>query len=656
MLAAPVATAIGFGFAFFQWTNGKKSNSAQSQLYRRPPEFGDRFSEARDQFGNRTDELKREGDRLANAESELSYLKERHDSLIAQLGSDASSVLHREQRHLQESTVKLTELDARHGQDIEAIDREMLRLEQQITTLGQSVETLEIQHTRLAADMNAAQLDLANHDARIEQAMRGPDVETGDIEFQLLELASVIRKQSGIPLDHSSVASIDGYLAEQQKQADFLQQQLHNQRDSLATANSDVKHRESNEPLSKYESLNVEISELSRDQPLVEQSLSDATDGLNASKHELDTALSSLNRIEGQLQSKRNDISSSAVCENESGESVLAALRQQLADIINALASDTQNSSLNKDQLEKNIEDMESTCVAFRNALETHKQKADELSFEVSAMQEKAGQSIGKLNELEAQVNENAKQDAQATIDEAISSSEGVLNKNTPLPQQLESLTARYNEANTQARNSNKVLNQSRGKLELIGGSVLSDQVRRQSETVQRLRREATDFQKKCEAEKHLLEALSEHNEEHSAHLGRMLAPTVSKKFGELTGSRYGGFSLAPTLKAKGIRVDGADRDYSQLSIGTRQQLAVLVKLSLAAQLKACLVLDDQLVQSDAARLAWFREALRSSSHDFEHQIIVITCRPEDYDAPFENENLDSSVNLTRRMKRSVNS
>ena len=654
LLAAPVATVIGFGFAFFQWTNGRKSKSALSQFERRPPEFGDRFSEVRDQFGNRTDELKREGDRLANAESDLSYLRERHDTLLAQLGSDASSVLQREQLRLQESTVKLTELDARHGQEIEALDREMLQLEQEIKTLGQSIETLEVQHTRLAADSNAAQLDLANHDARIEQAIRGHNVETGDIEFQLLELASVVRKQSGIALDHSSVASIEGYLAEQQKLADILEQQLHNQRDSQATAKSDVKHREGNEPVSKLESLNAEISELSRDQPLVEQSLSDATDALNTLKHKLDTALSNLSRIEGQLQSRRNDISSSAVRENESGESALAALQQQLADKMDALANDTQNSSLNKDQLEKNIEDMESTCAAFRNALDAHKQKADELSFEVSAMQEKAGQSKGKLDELKAQVDEKAKQDAQATIDEAISSSDGMLKRNTPIPQQLESLTARYNEANTQARNSNKVLNQSRGKLELIGGSVLSDQVRRQSETVQRLRREATEFQRNCEAEKHLRDVLSEHNEEHSAHLGRVLAPSVSKQFGELTGSRYGGFSLAPTLQAKGVRANGGEREYSDLSIGTRQQLAVLVRLSLAAQLQASLVLDDQLVQSDATRLAWFRDALRRSAHDSNHQIIVITCRPADYSAPFESGDLDSSIDLKHHLKSVV--
>ena len=102
------------------------------------------------------------------------------------------------------------------------------------------------------------------------------------------------------------------------------------------------------------------------------------------------------------------------------------------------------------------------------------------------------------------------------------------------------------------------------------------------------------------------------------------------------------------------MRADGVDREYTELSIGTRQQLAVLVKMALAAQLEACLVLDDQLVQSDTARLAWFREALRSSAHESKHQIIVITCRPEDYDAPFKSDDFDSSVDLAQQMKRVV--
>ena len=65
-------------------------------------------------------------------------------------------------------------------------------------------------------------------------------------------------------------------------------------------------------------------------------------------------------------------------------------------------------------------------------------------------------------------------------------------------------------------------------------------------------------------------------------------------------------------------------------------------------------MLDDQLVQSDATRLAWFRDALRRSAHDSNHQIIVITCRPADYSAPFESGDLDSSIDLKHHLKSVV--
>ena len=47
-------------------------------------------------------------------------------------------------------------------------------------------------------------------------------------------------------------------------------------------------------------------------------------------------------------------------------------------------------------------------------------------------------------------------------------------------------------------------------------------------------------------------------------------------------------------------------------------------------RLQTALVLDDQLVHSDGARLNWFRERLRSSVREHCHQVIVFTCRPGD--------------------------
>jgi hypothetical protein len=65
------------------------------------------------------------------------------------------------------------------------------------------------------------------------------------------------------------------------------------------------------------------------------------------------------------------------------------------------------------------------------------------------------------------------------------------------------------------------------------------------------------------------------------------------------------------------------------MSVGTREQLSTLYRLSLAEYLQTALVLDDQLVQSDESRMDWFRALLKEKTRSF--QVIVFTCRPRDY-------------------------
>ena len=75
--------------------------------------------------------------------------------------------------------------------------------------------------------------------------------------------------------------------------------------------------------------------------------------------------------------------------------------------------------------------------------------------------------------------------------------------------------------------------------------------------------------------------------------------------------------------------VSGGVRSTAQLSVGTREQLSTLYRLSLAEYLQTAIVLDDQLVQSDDSRMDWFRKLLAEKAHSF--QIVVFTCRPSDY-------------------------
>jgi uncharacterized protein YhaN len=110
----------------------------------------------------------------------------------------------------------------------------------------------------------------------------------------------------------------------------------------------------------------------------------------------------------------------------------------------------------------------------------------------------------------------------------------------------------------------------------------------------------------------------------------------VTEIFSEFTSGRYAQIVLDPGLRFQGVMAKGSERELGSLSVGTRDQLATLVRLALAAHLKSVIVLDDQLAQSDSQRLVWFRDRLRASVGDHNHQIIVITCRPLDYLQPEE--------------------
>jgi len=86
---------------------------------------------------------------------------------------------------------------------------------------------------------------------------------------------------------------------------------------------------------------------------------------------------------------------------------------------------------------------------------------------------------------------------------------------------------------------------------------------------------------------------------------------------------------LEPLLQTRSIELGGAQRNHDTLSVGTREQLATVVRLSIAEALGSFLVLDDQLTQSDPARMDWFRDVLRKSAGEI--QVVVFTCRPADY-------------------------
>jgi DNA repair exonuclease SbcCD ATPase subunit len=201
----------------------------------------------------------------------------------------------------------------------------------------------------------------------------------------------------------------------------------------------------------------------------------------------------------------------------------------------------------------------------------------------------------------------------------------------TPLTD-LATATRDVQTAQREYERAKEELDRKEGALSQVGGNALRDEVSRLEEAraAAQLRERALEID--ADAWKLLHETLRTVENEEGVHLGRALAGPVAARFEELTAGRYRALRLDASLQAEGLQTADANDDdnvLAALSVGTRDQLAALVRLTIADQLRTAVVLDDHLVHSDLARLHWFRDVLQKTA--INAQVIVLTCRAEDY-------------------------
>ncbi len=187
---------------------------------------------------------------------------------------------------------------------------------------------------------------------------------------------------------------------------------------------------------------------------------------------------------------------------------------------------------------------------------------------------------------------------------------------------------------------ASRALARQEGRLEQVGGMIAEERYNDAQEALalaeQRQREVETDYN----AYKLLVEAMRASEQEQSAHLGQALTKPVSEALERLLRevggdtARYGALVFGATLAADGVTVMGDLRSAGDLSAGTREQIATLLRLTIARCLRAPLVLDDHLTHSDSLRVEWFRGMLREVAHDT--QVLVITCHPTAYLDPSE--------------------
>jgi uncharacterized protein YhaN len=167
------------------------------------------------------------------------------------------------------------------------------------------------------------------------------------------------------------------------------------------------------------------------------------------------------------------------------------------------------------------------------------------------------------------------------------------------------------------------------GALEQVGGAVARERLRDATEAFELAERQEREIEADYEAWKLLLDQMKEADAAQASNLGQALGPAIASRFRMLTQQRYESVQLNAQLGTEGVITGGAARPTGRLSVGTREQLSTLYRLSLAEYLQATVVLDDQLVQSDDGRMNWFRALLCEKARIF--QILVFTCRPSDY-------------------------
>ena len=191
------------------------------------------------------------------------------------------------------------------------------------------------------------------------------------------------------------------------------------------------------------------------------------------------------------------------------------------------------------------------------------------------------------------------------------------------------------------------------GALQQVGGHSIQERLEQADEAVQAIDRREHELDLEYGAWQLLCDTLQEAEAEDAVHLGKALVEPITKRMAQLTGGRSGDLVIGPKLETEGIELAGTQRDLTSLSVGTREQLATVLRLTIADALGSTVVLDDQLVQSDASRMDWLRTFMMECADRF--QILVFTCHPEEYESSGAGEDSAfKSIDLAEYLQRSL--
>ena len=344
-------------------------------------------------------------------------------------------------------------------------------------------------------------------------------------------------------------------------------------------------------------------------------------------------------RLAAELATLLERLPGSPTSERDAAFDRMAALEGEIETVDAELAEHDEARARKRSEAEAAVNEAQAETDRARLATSLARRALDERKDELARAE-------GRLAQLESQA---ARVD-EAALKQELDERQAALSER-PEPERTvsaESLAEgeqAWQERQQALREIEAALEQQRGALKQVGGAVAREEATRTQEALEATKQAEHDLELDYEAWRLLAKTLREAETAEGRHLGEALGEPVHERFAQLTGERYGALSLGRDLQAGGLEVAGELRDVKALSEGVQDQLATILRLAVAEQLGSALVLDDHLVQTDPARIAWFRELLVDVGQ--RAQILVLTCRPEDYlgvdERPAEGEALRDS-------------
>ena len=261
--------------------------------------------------------------------------------------------------------------------------------------------------------------------------------------------------------------------------------------------------------------------------------------------------------------------------------------------------------------------------------LATKRKERDDVAGRLQAEEKQLAGLRGEAKALEAGAKELDIDALQAARDDRLAQLEALPAAEHDLPADVAELEHEVARASAVAASMRSELATAQGALSQVGGQAIEEEAADAREALAAIDRREHELEVDYGAWKLLRETLAEAEKEDAAHLGAALVKPVSERMSKLTNGRYEEVGIGPQLDATGIRLGGDERDFGDVSVGTREQIALLLRLSIAEALESFLILDDHLTQSDPKRMAWIRNLLGEAAKTI--QVVVMTCHPNAY-------------------------